>query len=163
MVHRQPQWSPGMTALDPLDVRRVTRSAGLLREFNDAGVLAAADVHVATRLMQLSGETDDAVALAVAFAVRAPRLGHVHVDLGTIRDTATVDADEPVDLSTLPWPDDWVDRVASSDLVGGPLQLDGTRLYLDRYWREERTVAADLLALSDGATATEVSISAGTT
>jgi exodeoxyribonuclease V alpha subunit len=38
--------------------------------------------------------------------------------------------------------------VAASPLVadGGPLQLAGTRLYLDRYWREERQVAADLRA-----------------
>ena len=46
-----------------------------------------------------------AVVLAAALAVRGPRLGHVYVDLATIRDTATVDADEPVDLAALPWPD----------------------------------------------------------
>ena len=45
------------------------------------------------------------MALAVALAVRGPRLGHVYVDLATIRETAAVDADEPVDLSALPWPD----------------------------------------------------------
>ena len=42
--------------------------------------------------------------LAVALAVRGPRLGHVFVDLATIRDTASVESDEPVDLSALPWP-----------------------------------------------------------
>ncbi len=31
-----------------------------------------------------------------------------------------------------------------------PLRLVGTRLYLDRYWREERSVAADLTALGHG-------------
>ncbi|HEY7077933.1 MAG TPA: hypothetical protein VH418_21295, partial [Solirubrobacteraceae bacterium] len=66
----------------------VQRAAGLLREFNAAGVLAAADVHVALRLSELAGARDDAVALAAALAVRAPRLGHVHVDLAGIRDTA---------------------------------------------------------------------------
>ena len=34
---------------------------------------------------------------------RGPRLGHVYVDLA-IRETATVDADEAVDLSALAWP-----------------------------------------------------------
>jgi exodeoxyribonuclease V alpha subunit len=144
---------------DPFDVRRVPRAAGLLREFNDAGVLVAADVHVASRLAVLGGEDDEAVLLAAALAVRAPRLGHVHVDLATIRDTAAVEADEPVDLSTLDWPpaDAWPDLVAASPLVAvgeeeadatRPLRLVGTWLYLDRYWREERQVAADLVALS---------------
>jgi exodeoxyribonuclease V alpha subunit len=134
---------------DVFDVRRAARATGLLQEFNGAGVLAAADVHVAMRLAELGGEDDEAIALAAAFAVRAPRLGHVHVDLATIRDTATVDADEPIDLAALPWPEDWVDRVARSGLVEEPLRLEGSRLYLDRYWREERALAADVLALSE--------------
>ena len=89
--------------------------------------------------------------------MRAPRLGHVCVDLATIRDTATVDADEPVDLRALPWPDaDGLDRSGSRRASSSPsartaprpaARLVGTSLYLDRYWREERQVAADLLAL----------------
>ncbi|MGI8413094.1 MAG: exodeoxyribonuclease V subunit alpha [Solirubrobacteraceae bacterium] len=107
------------TTRDPFDVRRARRAPGLLRDFNDAGVLAAADVHVALRLAGLGGESDESVILAAALAVRAPRLSHVFVDLATIRDTATVDADEPVDLSTLPWPTaaEWTERVAASGLV----------------------------------------------
>lgn len=145
---------------DPFDVRRVRRAPGLLREFNDAGVLTAADVHVALRLAELGGEGDDTVTLASALAVRAPRLGHVHVDLATIRDSATVDGDEPVDLSTLPWPSAgaWTERVTGSGLVvageenlasSRPFRLVDNWLYLDRYWREERQVAADLQLLSE--------------
>jgi exodeoxyribonuclease V alpha subunit len=143
--------------VDPFDARRAVSAAGLLRAFNEAGVLSAADVHVATRLGALAGEEDDAVKLAVALAVRGPRLGHVFVDLATIRDTATVESDESVDLSALPWPapGDWAGAVRGSALVAlgdedagsgepAPLRLLGTRLYLDRYWREERSVAADL-------------------
>jgi exodeoxyribonuclease V alpha subunit len=134
---------------DPHDPRRAVRAGGLLRAFNDAGVISAADVHVAQRLSALAGETDDAVRLAAALAVRAPRLGHVHAELATIRETATVDADEPVDLSALPWPrEGWVERVAASPLLAGPLRLEDGRLYLDRYWREERRVAEDLAALA---------------
>jgi exodeoxyribonuclease V alpha subunit len=138
-----------VTAIDPYDVRRAAAAPGLLRAFNDAGVLAPADVHVARRLAALTGEDDPAVGLAVALAVRAPRLGHVYVDLATIRETATVDADEPVDLTGLPWPEPggWRRRVAASALLGGPLQLEGDALYLDRYWREERRLAGDLRAL----------------
>jgi len=153
-----------MSALaDPFDARRVVSAAGLLRDFNEAGVLSAADVHVATRLAALAGEEDDAVKLAVALAVRGPRLGHVFVDLATIRESATVESDEPVDLSALPWPapGDWTAAVRASALVAlgdedpgpgepAPLRLLGTRLYLDRYWRDERSVAADLNELTAG-------------
>ncbi|HEX6381358.1 MAG TPA: exodeoxyribonuclease V subunit alpha, partial [Acidimicrobiia bacterium] len=92
--------------------------------------------------------------LAAALAVRAPRLGHVHVDLATVRHTATVDSDVPVDLQALPWPDprEWVAALLGNPLVANgetgpedrPLRLIGSWLYLDRYWREERQVAADL-------------------
>src|SRR5215217_2543688 len=154
--------------LDTFDVRRARAAPGILRTFNDAGVLSAADVHVALRLAEIGGENDPGVALAAAFAVRGPRLGHVFVDLETIATTATVDAEDPVDLSTLPWPEPgaWLDRVRVSVLVADgeasehhdrPLRLAGTWLYLDRYWREERQVAEDLGALA-GAAPAEVRI-----
>ena len=166
---------------DAFDVRHAQRAPGLLRAFNDAGVLSAADVHVARRLAELAGAEDPSVALAVALAVRGPRLGHVYVDLATIRGSATVEAEEPVDLTALPWPevDRWIRRLAQSELVATgadadrplglagtrrlqqsglaaadrPLRLAGTRLYLDRYWREERRLAADLRAFSEAAPA----------
>ena len=141
--------------IERFDARLARGASGLLREFNDAGVLATADVHVASRLAALVDEPDEAVALAAALAVRAPRIGHVFVDLERISETATVDVDDPIDLATLPWPDPagWVAQVAASDLVGPdrPLRLEGSALYLDRYWREERQVAADLEALAGAA------------
>ncbi|MGH9286419.1 MAG: exodeoxyribonuclease V subunit alpha, partial [Acidimicrobiales bacterium] len=127
-----------------------------LRAFNLAGVLAAADVHVAVLLGRLDplAREDEAVLLAAALAVRAPRLGHVYADLATVRGTVAVDDERPADPRALPWPDpdDWLGRLASSALVavgddaedGRPLRLVGSRLYLDRYWQEERRVAADL-------------------
>jgi len=146
---------------DPLDARRAERATGLLREFNEVGVLSAADVHVAGRLAQLAGEARDTVALAIALAVRAPRLGNVFVDLATIHATATVESEEPVDLSKLPWPPpaQWVADLLGSDLVavgeedrasGTPLRLLGSHLYLDRYWQDELRVADDLRRLSGG-------------
>jgi exodeoxyribonuclease V alpha subunit len=137
---------------DPFEARFVRLASGPLRDFNEAGVLAAADVHVARRLAGLAGESDEAVLLAVALAVRGPRLGHVHVDLERIRDTAAVDAEEPVDLAQLPWPEPapWIAAVAASPLVATapddarPLRLEGSWLYLDRYWAEEVQVARRL-------------------
>ncbi len=137
-----------MIVEDPFDTRIALGATGLLQAFNVAGVLSAADVHVAQRLGRLVGEHDEAALLAAAFAARAPRLAHVRVDLATVRERVAVDTDLPVDVGALPWPAGWVDSVAASPLVagGGPLHLDGTRLYLDRYWREERQVASDLRA-----------------
>ena len=149
-----------VAAADPFDVRLAQRAPGLLRTFNDIGLLTPADVHVATRLTTLAGDGDPSVALAAALAVRAPRLGHVYVDLATIRNTAAVESEEPVDLSTLPWPetDGWIERLRQSLLVSDgdeaaprarPLRLVGTWLSLDRYWREERQRAADLIELGE--------------
>ncbi len=145
-----------MTALlDHFDVRIALRAPELLRQFNEAGVLAAADVHVALRLSRLGDETDETVLFAAALAARAPRLGHVCTDLATIRSSVIVDTDLPIDTDALAWPDGdgWRALVAASPLVGRgdarrPLRLDGSLLYLDRYWREERDVAADLGARS---------------
>jgi exodeoxyribonuclease V alpha subunit len=147
------------TIADPFEARRALGATGVLRAFNDIGVLSAADVHVAVRLAELVGEESEPVRLALALAVRGPRLGHVFVDLATVRDTASVESDEPVDLSGLPWPsvEEWLGALHESALVAvgeadsgwdpadaRPLRLLGSRLYLDRYWREERAVAADL-------------------
>jgi exodeoxyribonuclease V alpha subunit len=151
----------GPAFTDPCDSRLALRAPGLLGVFNAAGVLSAADVHVALRLGRFGAEVDDAVLLAAALAVRGPRLGHVHVDLATVRHTATVDVDAPVDLQALPWPDpqQWVAAVAASPLVADgedgagdrPLRLIGSWFYLDRYWREERQVAADLAVRAEHA------------
>jgi exodeoxyribonuclease V alpha subunit len=143
--------------VDQFDTRLARRAEGLLREFNVAGVLTAADVHVALRLGRLGNSSDDTVLLGAAFAVRAPRLGHVCVDLATIRTTASTDLDVPVDLQALAWPEerDWIARLRDSPCVGTdrPLRLEGTTLYLDRFWSEEQQVAADLLALAEPAAA----------
>src|SRR5207237_1323018 len=78
-------------------------------------------------------------------------------DLATIRGTATVDTEKPVDVTDLPWPDPgaWASEVARSALAGGdgrqPLRLEGSHLYLDRYLEEEQQIAEDLVALAGGA------------
>ena len=85
-------------------------------------MIDAADVHVARELGRGSAASPTRRSLlAAALAVRGPRLGHVHVDLARIRDTAAVDAEEPIDLAALPWPEPeaWVARVGASPLVDG--------------------------------------------
>lgn len=130
--------------VDPADWRRSVCATGLLAAFNEAGVIDAADVLVATRLTALAGDTDELVALAIAFVVRAVRGGSVCLDLAGVA--------QHVGQPELPWPDpqQWLAAVSGSALAGDPtvLHLDAGLLYLDRYWIEECRVARDVLALS---------------
>ena len=91
---------------------------------DDTGLFEPADVHVGQRLTALREETDERVALAVAFVVRALRGGSVCVDLNSA---------ELEDLA---------DAVRASPLLADPpiLRLNGDLLYLDRYWLEEQQV-----------------------
>ena len=104
---------------------------------------------------------DDDVLLAAALAVRAPRLGHVLRRPGGDRaTTVAVDADEPrrpgraalagaAGVARRAWR-----RSRSSPTARRPAEerrcgSAAPALYLDRYWREERQVAADLRALAE--------------
>jgi exodeoxyribonuclease V alpha subunit len=142
-----------VAAPDAFDARMALSVAGPLGAFNRAGILSTSDVHVALRLAGLAGSTDDAVTLGAAFAARAPRLGHVCVDLHEVHATASADTDTPVDIASLPWPDpsEWTAQMAASPLVGvdRPLHLEGSTLYLDRLWSDERQVASDLLGRAE--------------
>ncbi|MDP3968459.1 MAG: AAA family ATPase, partial [Nocardioides sp.] len=120
------------------DRRLALGAAGLLADFNRAGVLEAADVHVAMRVGDLGGERDERTLLAVALAVRAVRSGSVCVDLSTITAVAP----------ELAWPtlDGWSEVVADSPLVtAGALRYEAPLVYLDRYHRLETQVGDDLL------------------
>jgi len=131
------------------DASLALRADGLLADFNRAGVLTAADVHVARRLAAIGGETDDAVLLAAALVVRSTRHGSVVLDLATAAETTSVDSEDAEEAAPdvpLHWPDDWVARCAASPLVGGPLRMAGTRVWLARYWDQEELVARELLA-----------------
>ena len=131
---------------DPADRRLALGASGLLRTFNEAGVLEAADVHVANRVAALSSAAgqppDQTVTLAMALTVRAIRNGSVCLDLAAVEG----DSGSP----ELPWPrfGEWVAALRASPLLAVPpvLRLYGDRLlYLDRYWLEEEQVCAELL------------------
>ncbi|WP_240675394.1 AAA family ATPase [Cellulomonas endophytica] len=135
------------------------RVTGLLAPFVAAGVLAAADVHVARRLVGFVDEHDERVALAAALTVRALRGGSVCLPLDAAPDLpaglapgAPADA-RPDGVAALAWPepdgpDGWHAALRRSPLVadgpGGdpdrPLRWVDGRLYLDRYWRDERVL-----------------------
>jgi exodeoxyribonuclease V alpha subunit len=136
---------------DTHDRRRALGATGLVRTFNDAGVLEAADVHVAERLGRLAGEDAPVVLLAAALTVRAVRQGSICLDPRTIADLPLEEAPSGKD-GDLPWPDpeSWLAAIAASPLVTAQiLRLDQDLLYLDRYWREEVQVCDDLLRRLD--------------
>ena len=131
---------------------KVLRATGLLAAFDDAGVLAAADVHVARRLGALARESSEPVLLATALAVRAVRLGATCLELDRLADVP-LEEDAEVDPATLPWPsvDEVLTALRRSPLVVGsevgtlcPLVLvdtdAGPLLYLSRYWQQEQLV-----------------------
>ncbi len=133
---------------DRFDRRLALGATGSLATLNVAGVLEAADVHTAMRLTALAGDADERVALAVALTVRALRAGAVCVDLAAVADDVP-----PESCGGVAWPPaaEWVAALAASPLSGDPqtgeppvLRVEGTLLYLDRYWREEEQVCADL-------------------
>ena len=128
------------------------RADGLLADFNRAGILTPADVHVARRLGTLGRETDETVLLAVALVVRSTRHGSVVLDLASAEGTTSPDEgqdDVSADTSIpLAWPENWQARCAASPLVGGPLRMLGSRIWLARYWDQEEQVARELLERS---------------
>ena len=130
-----------------------------LRPWVDARVLDAADVSVASTVCQLAEETDPEVVLAVALALRAPRSGHVALDLFRVEeqvlaDIEHLDPDAVVAVLELPWPADarrWFERVCASPVaVGGasPLVVEHDLVYLRRFHRSECRVAERLSALA---------------
>ena len=94
--------------------------------------------------------------LGAALAARAPRHGHVCVELERVAGSVAVEGAEADELVALAWPDPaaWADALAASVIVAPPdapdddprpLVFANGRLYLDRMWRDERFVADELM------------------
>ena len=140
-----------MTAVTEAGVEPQT----LLRRLEASGVLTPVDLRVAEAICRLSDEVNPDVRLAIALAARAPRHGHVCIELDRAAERVELRLagdDEPVE-EPLAWPDPeaWRDALAASPAVRAPgderiaaLVLDGSRLYLDRHWNYERRLEARL-------------------
>ena len=132
----------------------VPTSVAVLAPFVDAGVFGAAEVQLAAAIARLSPGTADEVVIALAVAARAPRLGHVCIELDQVATRITGDDAEAA--TDLPWPrpSSWVDALDASPVVAGPggarqvplrpLVLEDGRIYLQRYWDLEMVVADEL-------------------
>ncbi len=136
----------------------------VLGPFVRAGVLASLDLHVAALLGRRVGMLDPDVLLAAALAVRAPRFGHICVDLDALTigellpaavDGAADDAPAPPNLPE----SGWADRVRRADALVRdaadverltPFVLDGSTLYTDRYWSYQGELGAQVRRWSGG-------------
>lgn len=145
----------------------------LARPFVEAGVLRRAEVHAVALVAPRFGEHDPERLLGLAFAVRAPRLGHAGVDLARVAESiddelgagargsvqvASAGRDAATDPAALPWPEleGWMDRCAASPMVGRtedrsrPFALqelgDGRLLSTRRMLREQERLAQALWA-----------------
>jgi exodeoxyribonuclease V alpha subunit len=116
---------------DPFSPELALRALEPLAELNRGEELIAADVHVATTLGRIAEVADPEVLRCVALAVAAARQGHAFCEL------------EPADAELMRA---CVTLIGAEESSIAPLRLVGTRLYLDRYWREERRLAAALAA-----------------
>ncbi len=132
-----------------------------LRIWREAGVLDAAEVHIASSLAARAGESRPHVVLALALAVAAPRSGHVALDPAHVRESAMREAERVDNVSRdevagLPWPVDtsaWLNDVGDSPLTPEILRVEHDLVYLRRFHDLERTVAERLVALASQPTA----------
>jgi len=143
----------------------------VLAPFSSAGVIGNFEVQLVTAALRALGPSgdrpSDGALLALALVARSTRLGHVCLELSRVRRQVEASLDDDGQPSDLPVPDStaWVRELRDSPLVSSagmagasplrPLVLVGDRLYLQRYWAFEVTVAAQLAerrARADGVT-----------
>ena len=127
--------------------------------FIRAGILSTVDVHVVAALDGMHPGSHLDALLACALAVRAPRHGHICIDLKTVAQTTVSEAIPRAESEREPplfWPEnDWIHRVAASPLVHtysppetaqstAPFILNGTQIYMNRYWLYQTRLATTL-------------------
>ena len=159
-MSRNRRTSPGVV--------HVPAAVATLQPFVDAGVLGAPEVHLAAWVVRASGVTDPLVVLGVAMASWAAQHGHACADLAELPEVVmAASAAGPTGLERtgelhLEWPElgTWVAALAAGApavrvvdtwdepgrLDQEPLVLHQHRLYLQRHWVDECTVAGLLRA-----------------
>ena len=133
---------------------RVPRSVSVLEEYVAAGVFDAGEVQLCAAVTRLVPEVSDLALLGLAVAARGPRLGHVCIELDRVDNLMVDRGDEAVTGIGWPRTEKWLDAIAASPICAGPedyadhpvrpLVIDGSRLYLQRTYHLERSVASDI-------------------
>jgi exodeoxyribonuclease V alpha subunit len=128
-----------------------------LDAFAERGVLSDLDVRFARFVAGIARDTSPEIVLAAALVSRQVDRGHVCADLAELAGRVVLPADDddpeagpPVIAPSLA---KWRAALEASSVVGSPvagedrpLVVDGAgRLYLERYWRHERSLAEALV------------------
>jgi len=113
-----------------------------------SGLFSELDLQFARFISRLSGGESPQISLAAALASRSRREGHICLDLSSLAGKPL--GDVGVDVSCPEWVP-WRRALEGSSAVGRPgdyrpLILDGTYLYLYRYWDYEKRLAEFLKA-----------------
>jgi exodeoxyribonuclease V alpha subunit len=110
-------------------------------------VLSPLDIHFARLISGLSGRGTQELFLAAALASHYRGEGHICFELSCMAGQKLVESlpDSPV----CPKLQKWLSSLEKEDVVGGPgdykpLILDGSRLYLYRYWDYEKKLVDNL-------------------
>jgi len=118
-------------------------------QLHNSSFFTGLDFQFARFMSRLSGGDSPQILLAAALASRSRREGHICVDLSSLAGKPL--ADGGANGGACPeWPS-WRKVLESSPAVGRPgdyrpLILDGTHLYLYRYWSYEKNLAEFLKA-----------------
>jgi exodeoxyribonuclease V alpha subunit len=129
-------------------------TAGMLKAMTTLKTLRDLDRHFARWIGVLSGEVSEPLTLAAALASQRLGEGDVCVDLARFAGRRLFAVPEAEDGLPAPDLDPWIDALRASAAVGTPeapdrpLVIDGTRLYLCRYWHFEKTLADGLHRLA---------------
>jgi exodeoxyribonuclease V alpha subunit len=140
------------------------QTTGLLSQLHERGVVSAIDVELAHLCQRLDPSASPWVALTAALVSRATQAGHVCLDLRLSATQPLLDADEAAVNVELPSLSDWQAQLGRSPLVGAgdrptPLVMQGTLVYLQRYFAYEQRLAR---ALRSRLAANEVEVHAQT-
>lgn len=122
-----------------------------LDQLSAIGMLHVFDCYFAKRLTNLVEDKRPEILLATALASRGIRQGHVCIDLNQLEKNFFAAEEKELQL---PQAELWMELLNNSPLVSDgsittPLVLQGSRLYLNRYWRYEQRLAQELLNRTD--------------
>jgi exodeoxyribonuclease V alpha subunit len=115
------------------------------------GLFSALDIHLASFVCRLENVDDPLLALSTALLSRHTGQGNICLDISAV-DPALTRALEDHGI-VLPDTKAWAEKLRYSPVVGlpgedRPLILDGSRLYMKRYFDYENDLASDLVRLA---------------
>jgi exodeoxyribonuclease V alpha subunit len=116
-----------------------------------ADIFSPLDFHFARLMTVLSGKGSEELFLAAALASHYQGEGHICFDLSSMAGKKIKDEDP--ESPACPKLDGWLSILRREDVIGKPgeyrpLILDGSRLYLYRYWDYEKKLIDNLKARS---------------